>query len=205
MLTDRERLLRAVQQMVSRLESDPSAAVRVPAVSSTLKENLKNEVRFLQHDREFVFQSDELGFLGGDGTAPSPLRYFLSGVAFCQSVWYAKGAALAGCDLEALRIDVHAYLDVRGEHKVGEGVPPHLQWFVVDADVGSPSSSEAVLAMVDEADARCPVFTLLKLAIPAYERIVHNGTVIRDTVPAEAAEALEGFASSVPGHAAGPA
>lgn len=190
--------------MVSRLEADPSGAIRIPSVSATLQENLRNEVRFTQHDREFVFHSDELEFLGGDATAPSPLRYFLSGVAFCQSVWYVKGAALATCELESLRIDVHTYLDVRGEHKVGEGVPPHPQWFVVEASVGSPSSSDSVLAMVDEADARCPVFGLLKLAVPVYERVLHNGEVVRDTVPADVAEAVEHFAVSASAQAGRP-
>ena len=37
------------------------------------------------------------------------MRYFLSGIAFCQQGWYAKGSAIVGCDLESLELDVRIF------------------------------------------------------------------------------------------------
>ncbi|NIP81918.1 MAG: hypothetical protein GWM90_22950, partial [Gemmatimonadetes bacterium] len=88
----------------------------------------------MQYGREFSFESDESVDRAGDGSAPSPLRYFLSGIAFCLQVWYAKGAAIVGCQIDDLRIEVRTFMDMRGEHRVGP-VPPHPQWIVVEADV----------------------------------------------------------------------
>jgi len=194
--TDGAALARAVQEMADRAQADPSAAGRIASVTATLEENLRSQVRFNQHGRDFAFQSDELTVLGGEATAPSPMRYFLSGVAFCELVWCAKGAALVGCELESLEVDVQAYLDVRGEHKVGDGVPPYPQWFVVGVTAGSPCVPEAVLRMVDEAEGRCPVMTLIKRAAPVYGRVVHNGAVIRNSVPAEIAAEIVRAASA---------
>jgi uncharacterized OsmC-like protein len=142
--------------------------------------------RFVQYDKDFVFECDESEDRGGRAEHPSPLRYFLSGLAFCQQVWYSKGAALAGCELAALDIDVVTYMDMRGEHLI-DGIPANPQWIVIEAAVTSPSPASVVLAMVDEANARCPVYNLVAKAVPIHERIMHNGTVIRDTVPDDAA------------------
>jgi len=71
---------------------------------------------------------------------------------------------------------------MRGEHRIGD-VPAHPQWVVLEARVGSSSPSERVMAMVEQANDRCPVFSLVRRAVPVYERIYHNGTLVRDTVP----------------------
>ena len=79
---------------------------------------------------------------------------------------------------------MHTYMDMRGEHKVGDA-PPHPQWVMIESHVESPSSSEAVLEMVAEANDRCPVTTLVRKAVPIYEQVHHNGMLIRDTVPVD--------------------
>jgi len=153
-------------------------------VKTTLIENVHARSDFIQYEKEFSFECDESEGRAGQGEAPSPLRYLLSSIAFCLQVWYAKGAGLADVEVEDLDIDVHTYMDMRGEHKVGTA-PPNPQWIIVEARVTSSSPAAAVLDMADEANDRCPVSNLIAKAIPIYELIHHNGALIRDTVPAE--------------------
>ena len=87
-----------------------------------------------------------------------------------------------GCEIEDLEIDVLTYMDMRGEHLI-DGIAPNPQWILIEADVSTPGTGEDVLAMVDEANARCPVYNLVAKAVPIYERISRNGVVVRDTVP----------------------
>jgi uncharacterized OsmC-like protein len=169
------------------LEDDPTAGHVRPLVKTTLVHNVHARSDFIQYGKEFSFECDESDGRAGTSQAPSPLRYFLSSIAFCQQVWFAKGAALAGVVIEELEIDVHTYMDMRGEHKVGE-VPPNPQWIIIEANVTSPSATAAVLAMADEAKARCPVTNLIAKAVPVYEQIRLKGAVIRDTVPARLGE-----------------
>jgi uncharacterized OsmC-like protein len=168
--------------MAALLATDASAGHVRPLVKTTLIRNVHARSEFVQYDKRFTFECDESDGRAGDGQAPSPLRYFLSSIAFCLQVWFAKGAALAGVEVVDLEIDVQTYMDMRGEHRVGD-TPPHPQWIMVQAGVSSPSSAEAVLRMVDEANARCPVTTLVAKAVPIYEQISLNGELIRDTVP----------------------
>ncbi len=182
MRVDLEKLRGNVESTAELLVSDPSAGHVRPRVVTRLIENVHARSDFVQYDREFSFECDESDGRAGKGEAPSPLRYFLSGLAFCQQVWYAKGAALAGCEIENLVIEVSTYMDMRGEHLVGD-VPPNPQWIVIEATVDSPGTHDQVLRMVDEANARCPVYNLVAKAIPVYERIHHGTVLIRDTVP----------------------
>ena len=182
MRVDIEKLRDNVESTAELLSSDASAGHVRPLVRTRLVENVNARSEFIQYDKEFAFECDESEGRAGTGSAPSPLRYFLSGLAFCQQVWYAKGAALVGCEIEDLEIDVVTYMDMRGEHLI-DGIAPNPQWIVIEAGVTTPGTAEQVLALVDEANARCPVYNLVAKAVPIYERISCNGAVVRDTVP----------------------
>ena len=182
MRVDLGKLRSNVEETAALLAEDGSAGHVRPRVTTTLVDDVHARSDFVQYDKEFSFECDESAGRAGKGEHPSPLRYFLSGLAFCQQVWYAKGAALAGCELEELTIDVLTYMDMRGEHHVGDA-PAHPQWIIIEAAVTSPSEASAVIGMVDEANSRCPVYALVAKAVPIYERIEHNGMVLRDTVP----------------------
>lgn len=182
MRVDLHKLRANVESTAELLRSDASAGHVRPHVKTRLVENVNARSEFVQYDKTFSFECDESEGRAGAGSAPSPLRYFLSGLAFCQQVWYAKGAALVGCQIEDLQIDVLTYMDMRGEHLIDD-IAPNPQWIVIDADVVTPGTVEQVLALVDEANARCPVYNLVVRAVPVYERISHNGVVVRNTVP----------------------
>ncbi len=184
MRVDLEKLRTNVEATAELLAADATAGHVRPRVVTRLVENVHARSDFTQYDKEFSFECDESEGRAGLGEAPSPLRYFLSGLAFCQQVWYAKGASLAGCEIEDLVIEVSTYMDMRGEHLI-DGIPPNPQWIVIDASVESPGTAEQVLRMVDEANARCPVYNLVAKAVPIYERITHGGRLLRDTIPTE--------------------
>ena len=182
MRVDIEKLRANVTETAARLAADPEAGHVRPRVTTRLIANVHARSDFVQYDEDFTFECDEAEGRAGGGAHPSPLRYFLSGLAFCQQVWYAKGAALVGCELEELEIDVLTYMDMRGEHHVGD-VPAHPQWIIIEAAITSPAPADAVLAIVDEANSRCPVYALVAKAVPIYERIRHNDRLLRDSVP----------------------
>jgi uncharacterized OsmC-like protein len=181
---DIDKLRENVTATAQLLRGDDSAGHVRPRVTTRLIENVHARSDFVQYDRDFSFECDESEGRAGRGEHPSPLRYFLSGLAFCQQVWYAKASALVGCELDDLVIHVLTYMDMRGEHHVGDA-PAHPQWIIIEAEVTSTADAATVLAMVDEANSRCPVYALVAKAVPIYERIQLNGSPVRDTVPEE--------------------
>lgn len=182
-LVDPEKLRANYEQLASTLATDDAKGIVRPSVTTRLLGDVTVESTFTQYDRPFRFLSDEAAIRGGREEGPSPMRYFLSGLAFCLQGWYSKGSALEDCELEGLELELRTYMDMRGEHAFPD-VPPHPQWIVAEARVASPSPAERVLAMIDWGNARCPLGSLVRRAIPIYGRVVHNGAVIRDEVPA---------------------
>lgn len=181
---DREALRANYTQLADALGTDAAPGVVRPRVSVRLREDVTSESAFEQYGIGFTFYSDEAIERGGKGRHPSPMRYFLSGVAFCQAGWYAKGSAVLDVALDDLEISLETLLDMRGEHAVDD-VPPYPQRLVLTATLESRASRSDVLAMVDWANARCPLFVLVGRAVPIGERIVLNGEIIRDSVPTD--------------------
>lgn len=181
-LIDRPVLRQSYEELAERLRVDGAGSFVRPYVETKVVRDVTVESSFIQYDRPFTFTSDEAHHRGGHEDGPSPMRYFLSGIAFCQQGWYAKGAALVDIELDSLELDVRTYMDMRGEHGF-EGVPPNPQWLLFDIRVTGEVPPERVLEMIDWGDARCPLGVLVRRAVPVYERINLNGTTIRDTTP----------------------
>ena len=183
-LVDHETLKGNYETVAKNLANDSNAGLMRPSVSTRLIENVSVESTFEQYGKTYTFYGDEAKSRGGYERGPSPMRYFLNGIAFCLQGWCAKGSAIAEVDIDSMEIDITSFLDMRGEHGFEE-VPANPQWLILDIRVGSPSPSEQVLEMVDWGISRCPLSVFVKKAVPVYERVSHNGKAIRDTVPAE--------------------
>lgn len=181
-IVDHDLLRENYEAVVTKLGADDRFGLMRPSVSARLIEDVSVSTSFTQYDREFTLYGDEALSRGGRERGPSPMRYFLSGIAFCMLGWYAKGAAFTGCEVESLEMDVHTLLDMRGEHGFDDRAV-HPQWLVWDIRVSSPSSKDTVLAMIDWGDARCPLGVFARRAVEVHQVVRHNGEVVLDTVP----------------------
>ncbi len=175
---DAARLLRSLEELAARAMADPASMVVRPSVSTRLEEGTRAVAEFEQHGEVHRYGCDEAEHLGGLGGRPSPLRYFLMGVAFCHQVWWAKAASMHGLVLTDLRVDVATLLDMSGEHRVAG--PVHPQGIDLDIRVVTPGPDALVLAVADEAAARCPLRPLLELAVPVLERISSGDRILRE-------------------------
>ncbi len=181
-LVDRQKLRANLEHLSERLKSEPDFGKVWPSVETSLVSDVLSSSKFVQYEKDFEFRSDEALLRGGGGEAPSPLRYLMSSLAFCQQGFYAKASSITDVVLEASEVRILTYMDMRGEHRVDD-TPANPQWMVVEAKFTTESATENVLLMVEEANARCPVGNLLRRAIPIYEQIYRNRTLISDTVP----------------------
>lgn len=185
-LVDRAVLKANHEHVAERLRAIPDFGLMRPYVSATLVRDVSVQSDFVQYDRPFTFHGDEAADRGGHETGPSPMRYLLSGVAFCYLGWVAKASALLDVELTACSATLRTFLDMRGEHGV-EGADTNPQWLVIETTVESAAAPEDVLRVIDRGRAQCPLTVLVGKAIPVWEQVVLNGAVIRDTVPPEAA------------------
>ena len=177
---DSHQIRRDVEELTAQIEEGAVSPIVFPRVSTRLVQNVEAESRFLQYERDFEFRCDESVARGGRGASPSPMRYFLSGVAFCYQVWWAKSAALAGQAITDLTVDVVTQLDMRGElAMVATG--SHPEWIAFDVVVSGPTDAPTAMLIADAAGQRCPLTALLSRTIPVFERLTFDGVVIRDS------------------------
>lgn len=184
-LIDRDALRANHEHVVARLAADPTFGLMRPMVHARLVRDVSVETVFVQYGRTFTFNGDEAVDRAGHESGPSPMRYFLSGIAFCLAGWYAKGSAVLDVAIDGLELDLRTFLDMRGEHGFPE-YAPNPQYLVIEASVTSADPAARVLEVIDWGGARCPLSALVRAAIPVYERVLVGSEVIRDTVPVEA-------------------
>ncbi|MFD4423124.1 OsmC family protein [Agromyces sp. NPDC058484] len=183
-IIDRARLRASLEHIADRTGADAASARMRPWVAATLECDVTAVSRFEQYGVEFEFRSDESVERGGHDSAPSPMRYLLSSIAFCLLGWCAKTWAAADVPVRSLEASVRTLLDLRGEHLVA-GAPPHPQWFVAEVRVDDDADPEVAAALVREAAERCPTTSLVAKAVPLHLVVVQREQIVLDTRPAE--------------------
>jgi uncharacterized OsmC-like protein len=69
--------------------------------------------------RSFSWKADEPRQLMGNNHGPNPQELLLSGLGSCMMVSFVAGATAEGIQLESVRIDLDATLDLRGFMGIG--------------------------------------------------------------------------------------
>ncbi len=107
-----------------------------------------------------VFVTDEPVAHGGSGEGPSPLQTVLGALCGCESVTFNRTAAEMGFDYDGIEFEAAFTIDIRG--RLGQrGVRQHFQTVKLQAVVVTDEPVERLREVVDETEARCPVFNLI--------------------------------------------
>lgn len=107
-----------------------------------------------------VLVTDEPVPHGGTGEGPSPLQMVLAALCGCESVTFCRTAGEFGFAYRGIEFEAMYTIDIRG--RMGErSVRPHFQSVRVQATVLTDESEERLRAVVEETEARCPVFNLI--------------------------------------------
>ncbi|MBX9810527.1 MAG: OsmC family protein [Burkholderiales bacterium] len=98
---------------------------------------------------------------GGTGEGPSPLQAVLGALCGCESVTFSRTAKEMGFSYRGIEFEAMYTIDIRG--RLGDRtVRPHFQSVRVQALVDTDEPEERLRAVVEETEARCPVFNLFK-------------------------------------------
>ena len=108
-----------------------------------------------------ILVTDEPEAHGGTGEGPSPLQTVVGALCGCESVTFNRTAAELGFVYGAIEFEADFSIDIRGRSGNRE-VRPHFQTVRVQAVVDTHESDERLREVVEETEARCPVFNLLR-------------------------------------------
>lgn len=107
------------------------------------------------------FATDEPVAHGGTGEGPSPLQTVLGALCGCESVTFRRTATEMDFDYDRIDFVAEFTIDIRGRLGV-RGVTQHFRTVRVEATVITDEPEERLVAVVEETEARCPVFNLIK-------------------------------------------
>lgn len=148
------------------LESDQAAIIEFNLEgewnSNADKKQFAGNLSFPQG--ELLVEADFPSFLGGEGRAPSALAYCFYGAMSCYGSTFATQAAMAGIELDEMKITLTLKVDFRTA--LGVGSFPPLTGFEFNVTVKSKSPKEAIQKIKTLTDERCPALWAMKNPVP---------------------------------------
>ena len=103
---------------------------------------------------------DEPAPHGGTGQGPSPLQAVLAALCGCEGVTFRRTATEMHLSYDGLDFEAAFTIDIRGR-KGDRSVRPHFQAVRVRAVVTTGEPMDALAAVIEETETRCPVMNLL--------------------------------------------
>jgi len=97
---------------------------------------------------------------GGSGGGPSPLQTVLGALCRCESVTFSRTAKEMDFEYESISYAAEFTIDIRG--RLGNRqVRRHFQTVRLEATVVTNESDERLREVVEDTEARCPVYNLI--------------------------------------------
>lgn len=106
--------------------------------------------------RSFSWKADEPRQLMGNNHGPNPQELLLSGLGACMMVAFVAGATAEGIQIESLRLDLDATLDLRGFLGIGSNAPVGFPEIRYTIHVTADANSEQLAALHAKAVAHSP-------------------------------------------------
>lgn len=137
---------------------DMSAPVlRRKALTATNYGGMMTDIDFGEYG---ITMTDEPVAHGGSGEGPSPLQAVLGALCGCESVTFHRTATEMGFAYDRIDYEAAFTIDIRG--RLGKrGVAQHFQTVKLQATVTTDETTERLAEVVEETEARCPVFNLI--------------------------------------------
>lgn len=113
--------------------------------------------------RGFTLVQDEPATVAGTGQGPTPTDYFVTSVAFCENVIFARTAAMHDVNVEALETTVTGEWDQKGLFEI-DGASSEFRRIVVETRIKTQSPVAQLVEVAHLTHRRCPVHQTLKRA-----------------------------------------
>jgi putative redox protein len=151
----------ALLKTIAGIQSNPEFSKAVFRAEAEWQEDVRCSVKV----RDFAPMTvDEPPELGGQDSAINPVELVLAALGTCQEIMYAAYASVMDIQLDAVKVNVRGYLDLKGLFGLDPDVPPGYQKITFQADLESNASEEQLQKLIETVERHCPVLDILKRA-----------------------------------------
>lgn len=138
---------------------------------ATLKRDQCSEVSV----RGFTLVQDEPVSVMGGGSGPTPTDFFISSVALCENVIFARNAAVRRLPVDSLETTATGEWDMKGLWEI-DGADPSFIRISVETKVQTNAPASEVAEVARLTHRRCPVYATLRKSVEISFRLTVNGT-----------------------------
>jgi putative redox protein len=160
-------------QMAKDLASQPGEIITTNKAVATLQENQRSEFTV----RGFTLVQDEPPSVMGSGKGPTPTDFFISSVALCENVVFARNAALEGVPLDSLETVATGTWNMKGLFGI-DGADSSFKSILVETSVRSSSRSGDVAKVARLTHQRCPIYATLRKSLDLAFKLTVNGVEV---------------------------
>lgn len=158
-----EELREYAKKRAERFRGSQEVPRSVTQVQASLVENVKSKAEA----SGFTVFCDGPKARAGSNTAPGPLQYFLSSMAFCQLTHYGENAALMGIGLDEVKMTVKGYFNPLP----GNG----FDTIEFETSIASKAGPAEIRELSQRAEHQCYVTNTLKKAASVSGKVFLNG------------------------------
>ncbi len=158
---DMEKGRQAYEQTRLRLATNPKSGKTTIRAVAKLLEDMHIEGRV----GRFHIESDEPAARGGTDLGPTPLQYFVAGVAFCLITQLARFAPIYDVPLEDVQADVRAEFDVADKFGM-EGPNGAFERVTYELKIRSTAPDKQVRLLIEHAERACHAAQSLQQPVP---------------------------------------
>jgi len=164
----------AVLATVEAIQNDAAVA----KVQYKAKTQWEEDVRCTATVRDFEpMVIDEPAAFGGGDSAMSPADVVLVALGTCQEIMYVALASTMDIQLDEVKVEVNADLDLQGLMGLDPEVPPGLLEMSYEVRIKSPASEEELKRLVDTVENQCPLLDTLTRSVKVTGKVNFNDSV----------------------------
>jgi len=158
---------------IEDLRNEPGEKITTNRAVATLQEDQRSEVTV----RGFTLVQDEPDSVMGTGKGPTPTDFFISSVALCENVIFARNAAVNGLPIDFLETTASGEWNMKGLWEI-DGAKSSFQRIVVETRVKTDADPADIANVARMTHRRCPIYASLMESIELTFKLTVNGTDI---------------------------
>jgi len=155
------------------LASQPGEKVTTNRAEAVLQENQRSLVTV----RGFTLVQDEPISVMGGGRGPTPTDFFISSVALCENVIFARNAAINGLPVDSLETVAEGSWDMKGLYEI-DGAEPSFRDIKVETRLRTSGPVSEAVRVAKLTHRRCPIYATLRKSLELTFSLNVNGAEV---------------------------
>jgi putative redox protein len=155
------------------LAAQPGERMASNRAEAVLQENQRSVVTV----RGYTLVQDEPASVMGSGKGPTPTDLFISSLATCENVIFARNAALSGLQVDSLETTAEGSWNMKGLYEI-DGAEPSFRNIRVETRVRTTSPASEVVKVARQTHKRCPIYATLGKSVDLVFKLNVNGAEV---------------------------